>query len=46
MLRLIVPFVAAALLVTSATAETDWTKYGSFATTPCEDAATIADLGS
>jgi hypothetical protein len=35
--------VAATLLATPAVAETDWTKYGSFANTRCENKSTIAD---
>jgi hypothetical protein len=36
--------VATALLLSPAIAGTDWSKYGSFAKTRCEDKATIADL--
>jgi hypothetical protein len=36
--------VATLLLAAPALAETDWSKYGSFATTRCEDAGTIADI--
>ncbi|WP_332688816.1 hypothetical protein [Devosia sp.] len=44
MLRFFVPFVAAALLIVPANAETDWSRYSSFASTRCEDAGTIADI--
>lgn len=45
MLRLFAPIiVAAALFATPAAAETDWAAYGSFKSTRCEDAKTIADI--
>ena len=44
MLRLLTPFIVAALLVGPAQAETDWNRYTGFAATRCEDAGTIADI--
>jgi len=44
MLRFAVPFAALLLTLAPASAETDWSKYGSFVSTRCEDRATIADL--
>ncbi len=45
MLRFIGAFAAAGLLLLSpVVAETDWSRYGSFKSTRCEDAKTIADI--
>ena len=44
MLRFFVSIVVFNLMIASAMAETDWTSYGSFASTRCEDAKTIADI--
>jgi hypothetical protein len=44
MRRAFLSITLAALLALPATAETDWAKYTSFASTRCEDAATIADI--
>lgn len=45
MLRFIGAFAVAGLfLLSPAVAETDWSSYGSFKSTRCEDARTIADI--
>ena len=44
MLRFVVSIAITTLLALPATAETDWAKYGSFASTRCEDEQTIADI--